>query len=131
MSSNFLDPPVVQKLHRAIFDIVRDNPTVEQGDLLQELLDTVPELVNEYAEYLFGDDYAEGGLSINDCHDIEANIKDLWEDNYEDERTGFAMSFEEWAHYFTQPNEPEDDGVYPIAKQYEYFANELQKLANQ
>lgn len=127
----FTDPPIVQKLHKAIFEIVRDNPTLERGDLLQELLDTVPKLVNEYAEYLFGDDYVEGGLSINDCYDIEANIKDLWEDNYEDERTGIAMSFEEWAAYFAQPNEPEDNGIYPIAKQYEYFANELQKLTNQ
>lgn len=125
----FTDPPVVQKLHKAIFEIVRDNPTVERGDLLQELLDTVPELVNEYAEYIFGNDYAKGGLSINDCYDIEDNIRDLWEDTYEDERTEFAMSFEEWAEYFRQPNEQGDDGLYPMAKQYEYFADELQKLS--
>ena len=130
MSSNFLDPPIVQKLHKAIFDIIHDDPTIDPSDLLQALIDAVPELVNEFVNYLYEDD-VEDGLTINDCYDIEANIKDLWEDNYEDERTGIAMSFEEWAEYFAQPNEPEDDGVYPIAKQYEYFANELQKLNNQ
>ena len=120
----------MQKLHKAIFDIIHNDPTIESSELLQALIDAVPELVNEYTEYLFGDDYAEDGLTINDCYDIDNNIRDLWDDTYEDERTGFAMSFEEWAQYFSQPNEPDDTGFYPMLTQYEYFANRLQKLIN-
>lgn len=129
MYSYFDDPPIVKKLHKAIFDIIHDDPTIEPSELLQALTDSFPELINEYVNYLYEDD-AEDGLTINDCFDIDNNIRDLWEDTYEDERTGFAMSFGEWAQYFTQPNEPDDMGIYPIIEQYEYFANKLQKLSN-
>lgn len=79
-------PDSMGELRKVAFEYLLTNPGCEFGDWQQGLIDDYPEEVVD----------ALG----NNPEDVNAALADLWEDDYEDPKTGTWRKFGEWAMAF-------------------------------
>lgn len=78
--------PLMDELKDAAFEYLLLNPGSEFGDWQQGLIEDYPtEVVDALG---------------NDPADVYSSLEDLWEDDYEDTKTGIEQSFSDWALAF-------------------------------
>lgn len=78
--------PLMDELKDAAFEYLLLNPGSEFGDWQQGLIEDYPtEVVDALG---------------NDPADVYSSLADLWEDDYEDTKTGIEQSFSDWALTF-------------------------------
>lgn len=83
MARMFPTDPLVDELKAAAFEVLLLNPGSEQSDWAQILVEQYgTEVVDAYG---------------NDPNEVYADLADLWESPYYDERSGLEYTFEEWA----------------------------------
>lgn len=78
--------PLMDELRDAAFEYLLLNPGSEFGDWQQGLIEDYPtEVVDALG---------------NDPADVYSSLADLWEDDYEDTKTGIEQRFSDWALAF-------------------------------
>lgn len=83
MARMYPTDPLIDELKAAAFEVLLLNPGSEQSDWAQILVEQYgTEVVDAYG---------------NDPNEVYADLADLWETPYYDERSGLEYTFAEWA----------------------------------